>query len=292
MASDRGMQSSNWRAKGPAGGPSDVFQTKREAYDDYRHPFRKPPTNLSTEPRREIAEGNKIYMGNLPYAAKKSDVENFFNQVGCPVDRIDISIDPFNGRNPSYCFVFLPDEATAQRAINELSGQDFLGRPLKIGPCVRKRDTGQQTRSLARKRWEEANTTNSGSKTALKEITDDTDPYHYMDAILEGRRIRIDGLPRPQSQHDSDLAIQDLLSDFEIESISKVMSPHRSRAPDPGNNYYVWVDLKMPEDVPRVIAALDGLMRFNDRLLVSKATTIPRQIRERQESATRFPIAK
>jgi RNA recognition motif-containing protein len=50
--------------------------------------------------------------------------------------RIDISIDPFSGRNPSYCFVDLQTKELAERAMRELDGSDLLGRPVKIKPGV------------------------------------------------------------------------------------------------------------------------------------------------------------
>jgi RNA recognition motif-containing protein len=51
-------------------------------------------------------------------------------------ERIDIAIDPFTGRNPSYCFVDLESKEVAEKAMNELDGRDMLGRPVKIKPGV------------------------------------------------------------------------------------------------------------------------------------------------------------
>lgn len=51
-------------------------------------------------------------------------------------ERIDIAIDPFTGRNPSYCFVDLETKEQADRAMAELDGRDLLGRPVKIKPGV------------------------------------------------------------------------------------------------------------------------------------------------------------
>jgi RNA recognition motif-containing protein len=53
---------------------------------------------------------------------------------------IDVSIDPLNGRNTSYCFVESDEKAQADRAMQELNGRMFMGRPLKIKPCVPKID--------------------------------------------------------------------------------------------------------------------------------------------------------
>ena len=62
-------------------------------------------------------------------------------------ERIDISIDPFTGRNPSYCFVELETKEKSEQAMQQLDGRDFLGRPVKIRPGVAKPPTD---RSIAK----------------------------------------------------------------------------------------------------------------------------------------------
>ena len=52
---------------------------------------------------------------------------------------IDISIDPFTGRNPSYCFVDLDDNEDADAVISELEGHMIRGRPMKINYDTGKR---------------------------------------------------------------------------------------------------------------------------------------------------------
>ena len=54
----------------------------------------------------------------------------------CISERIDIAVDPFTGRNPSYCFVDLESKEIADKAMVELDGSDLLGRPVKIRPGV------------------------------------------------------------------------------------------------------------------------------------------------------------
>lgn len=46
------------------------------------------------EPAREVAEGTRVYVGNMPYVAQKMDVEALFKAFGFDVLNIDISIDP------------------------------------------------------------------------------------------------------------------------------------------------------------------------------------------------------
>ncbi|KAJ5225726.1 hypothetical protein N7468_006951 [Penicillium chermesinum] len=52
-------------------------------------------------PPQAISEGRRLYVGNMPYTAKLEDVEAVFVAAAFPIERIDIAIDPFTGRNPS-----------------------------------------------------------------------------------------------------------------------------------------------------------------------------------------------
>ena len=85
-----------------------------------------------------FTEGRWIYVGNLPYIAKREDVEDlaivFAIAEPDPFtsEKIDISIDPFTGRNPSYCFVNMESKEAAEDAITYLNGKNVLGRPVKI----------------------------------------------------------------------------------------------------------------------------------------------------------------
>jgi RNA recognition motif-containing protein len=42
-----------------------------------------------------------------------------------------MSIDPFSGRNPSYCFVDLASTENASAVIQKLKNKTIRGRPLK-----------------------------------------------------------------------------------------------------------------------------------------------------------------
>lgn len=71
-------------------------------------------------------------------------MSNTPNRLEKPIDlasthsaKIVISIDPFTGRNPSYCFIDFNSESEAQRALTELDGQILLKRPVKTRPATR-----------------------------------------------------------------------------------------------------------------------------------------------------------
>ena len=85
------------------------------------------------------ANGNRMYVGNLIYTAQPGDITAFFEGAGFKVTNIQISMDPMTGRNPSYCFVDFETPEEAQRAKNQLNGQQILGREVKINEGVHRR---------------------------------------------------------------------------------------------------------------------------------------------------------
>lgn len=88
---------------------------------------------------------------------KYSVCESAVLSLNLDSERIDIAIDPFTGRNPSYCFVDLNTKEDAQRAMVDLDGKDMLGRPVKIKPGVARssaeRNEQQQRSPVGMDRW-------------------------------------------------------------------------------------------------------------------------------------------
>jgi len=89
----------------------------------------KTPQKDDETAAKAIAEGRRIYIGNLRYQAKPEDIESLLiaNDLS-HFSNIHISIDPFTGRNPSYCFVEFPDAESAKTAMETLEGKELLGR--------------------------------------------------------------------------------------------------------------------------------------------------------------------
>lgn len=67
-----------------------------------------------------------IFIGNLAFAAKEQDVQRLFEQFG--------TVDSVNMKKKSrgHAFVVMPDASQGHRAIAELTGQSFMGRPIDI----------------------------------------------------------------------------------------------------------------------------------------------------------------
>ena len=126
----RSQQSSNWRMKDETPRPEQPARTQQRSFDQRR----ENPTSSSAE----ASPGTRLYVGNLLYSAQGADVDQFFTDNGFKVAQVDMSTDPFTGRNSSYCFVDLDTAEEAARAIAELNGMELLGRPAKINPGMKK----------------------------------------------------------------------------------------------------------------------------------------------------------
>lgn len=70
-------------------------------------------------------ETKKIYMGNLSYSVTREEIKEFLAGVG---EVIDIALFEDKG----FAFVEFTEAASTEKAVNELGGQDFKGRPVKI----------------------------------------------------------------------------------------------------------------------------------------------------------------
>ena len=75
-----------------------------------------------------------IYVGNVPYAATEEDLEALFSEYG-PVATATIIRDRYNGRSKGFGFVEMETQADGEKAIEELDGQEMMGRPLKVNPA-------------------------------------------------------------------------------------------------------------------------------------------------------------
>ena len=75
--------------------------------------------------------GKKIYVGNLPPGADQLTLEKKFGQCGT-VESVVLITDRISGQNRGFGFVEMSSDAEAQKAIDELNGTDFDGKPLTV----------------------------------------------------------------------------------------------------------------------------------------------------------------
>ena len=72
-----------------------------------------------------------IYVGNLPFNSTGSDLERLFGEHG-EVTSASVISDRDTGRSRGFGFVEMANADEAKAAIQELDGQDFGGRRLKV----------------------------------------------------------------------------------------------------------------------------------------------------------------
>jgi len=85
----------------------------------------------------------KLYVGNLSYDAKDSDLQNLFSKYG-NVQSATIITDRFTGRSKGFGFVEMASGEEAEKAL-ALNGTDFLGRNITVSEA-RPKESGSEGR--------------------------------------------------------------------------------------------------------------------------------------------------
>ena len=75
--------------------------------------------------------GNKLYVGNLPYSFRDSDLESTFGAYGS-VTSAKVMMERDTGRSKGFGFVEMGSDAEAQAAIEGVNGQAIGGRNLVV----------------------------------------------------------------------------------------------------------------------------------------------------------------
>ena len=75
--------------------------------------------------------GNKLYVGNLPYQMRDSDLEEAFGQFG-QVTSAKVMMERETGRSKGFGFVEMASDAEAQAAISGMNGQPLGGRSIVV----------------------------------------------------------------------------------------------------------------------------------------------------------------
>ena len=100
---------------------------------------------------------NKLYVGNLNYAATQQDMSDFFTHSGTVLETILIT-DRSTGNSRGFGFVTMETEEDALRAIKQLNGKELLGRPVKIKIAFDRREEdsrgGRSSGSHRTRHWE------------------------------------------------------------------------------------------------------------------------------------------
>jgi len=183
--------SNDWRAKRKEPGTAELDNTA-----DVNDP--SVASNPDQDNNKAISEGRRIYVGNLVYHATPEDVKSHIIKAGYTVESIDMSMDPFTGRNPSYCFVEFASKEQADGAIESLNGTNLLGRVVKANSCVPR----------SRKRPKIAPLLDRWTRPKAEE--------HWRGMGQEKRRLFVAGLRKPATQLQAEKLIQGLFSGFDV----------------------------------------------------------------------------
>jgi cold-inducible RNA-binding protein len=85
--------------------------------------------------------GNRLYVGNLPFHATEDVIAQAFAQAGA-VSEVVLVLDRVSGRSRGFAFVEMADPASAQKAVDDLDGQDLGGRAMKVSIAEERRGGG------------------------------------------------------------------------------------------------------------------------------------------------------
>ena len=80
-----------------------------------------------------------IYVGNLSYKLKESDLENVFAEFG-KVSSVKIITDKYSGRSKGFGFVTMDDDDDAKKAIEALNGSSLKERDMVVNEARPKKE--------------------------------------------------------------------------------------------------------------------------------------------------------
>ena len=72
-----------------------------------------------------------MYVGNLNYKVRESDLEQAFNAYGT-VTSVKVIKDRETNKSKGFAFVEMSSDEEASEAMNALNGSEFMGRQLVI----------------------------------------------------------------------------------------------------------------------------------------------------------------
>jgi len=99
--------------------------------------------------------GNKLYVGNLPFAATDDSLRELFAQAGS-VNSATIITDRDTGRSKGFGFVEMGSDSEASEAITKFNGTNFEGRTITVNearPKAPREGGGGGGRGGGRQRW-------------------------------------------------------------------------------------------------------------------------------------------
>src|SRR5258707_5744415 len=99
------------------------------------------PNGTGDGQARSEAMGRKLYVGNLAYGVKDSDLQDLFSAHGT-VDTAQVIMDRDTGRSKGFGFVEMSSDQEARAAIAALNGKEVDGRNLTVNQARPKEEGG------------------------------------------------------------------------------------------------------------------------------------------------------
>ncbi len=83
----------------------------------------------------------KLYVGNLTFDTTEEDLKGLFGKIGA-VQTATVIKDKYSDRSKGFGFVEMTNDEEAKKAIEQLNGNDFKGRNIKVNEAkpMEKRD--------------------------------------------------------------------------------------------------------------------------------------------------------
>jgi RNA recognition motif-containing protein len=72
-----------------------------------------------------------IYVSNLSYEIKDDDLRQIFEEFG-EVSSAKVINDRYNGKSRGFGFVEMNNDAEAEKAIEQLNNEEFLGKAIAV----------------------------------------------------------------------------------------------------------------------------------------------------------------
>ena len=76
-----------------------------------------------------------IYIGNLSYRVRESDLQQVLEEYGV-VDSVKLIVDRDTRRSQGFAFAEMPNVAEAQKAIEELNQAEYEGRQMVVKEAI------------------------------------------------------------------------------------------------------------------------------------------------------------
>lgn len=87
---------------------------------------------------------SKIFVGNLPFSTRSSDLETLFSPFG-EIIGINIREDRDTGRPRGFAFVTFSEEFSAEESIKALNGFEYCGRILTVNLATARGSENQRS---------------------------------------------------------------------------------------------------------------------------------------------------